>query len=297
MAAAVVLTACGSVNRKVMDRRHKLDPVLISGERDSSLNPQETSQSAVLVEQGAKDPLKDQSLPEDARRDRIPDPGASDPESDLSGKGNGLPYPVERGPREGPGQNASDNPSQTPADSILPSLKLVRLNTSGPGCAPGTVAQQISADSKAFTLLFSAFQLTYAPSEDLFATSTSCLVELEVTSSPGWQWSILTLDYRGFADLPSGVTAEIATGFRLESQSAPVYTHASLVGPMADNYSTRSTFFLTRWSRCGATTSQLVVETSLRLKPEPTLPALVSVDSTDGVFRHQVGLSWRKCVH
>lgn len=189
-----------------------------------------------------------------------------------------------------------------------PRLSIIGIKTFGAGCPEGTVASQIAGDGQAFTLLFSSFQVTYAPAENLYQRSTRCAVAVRTLASPGWQFSLVSLDLRGWADIGPQNRAEIHTKISFKSETSSKKFVAKLAGPYADNFQFRATFPAERdlapassrhrWSACKPA-QDLRIETSLVLKPargeDGQTPMTLTVDSKDGSFHHQWGLRWRPC--
>ncbi len=185
---------------------------------------------------------------------------------------------------------------------------MVGIKTFGVGCPEGSVASQIAADGQAFTLLFSNFQVTYAPTENLYQRSTRCTVALTTAVPAGWQFSFISLDLRGWAEIAPQNRAEIHTKIGFKSRSSHQRFVTKLAGPYADNYQFRATFPLKKgqalgqlkhlWSACKPT-QDLRIETTLMLRPAKgdsgQTPMTLTVDSKDGSFHHQWGLRWRLC--
>ncbi len=201
-------------------------------------------------------------------------------------------------PTQSPSQTPTQSPHQSPNQSPTPSppLTISAIRYSGDACPTGTVAANLSPDSKAFTLLFDAFSLdTPMPSAGLVVTK-ACNVELDLTSAEGWQLTLLTVDERGFATLNSGDEATLTTGFAFAAAAPHAVVASKLAGPLDENFQKRAEADLVTapWSGCQATKT-LHLDVAVALKLAGAAEALLSVDSVDGELHHKAGLAFRRC--
>ena len=75
------------------------------------------------------------------------------------------------------------------------------INYNGSGCPIGTVAQNVSDDNKAFTVIFSDYIAEAGDGISLRDGRKNCQLTLSLSVPQGWQYSIASFDYRGFAFL------------------------------------------------------------------------------------------------
>lgn len=228
-----------------------------------------------------------------------------------AGKGYATPSPTPTSsptaspspspsPSSSPTQPSTQTPTQTPHQSphqspSAPDLTLRAMTTSGLGCPAGSVATNVSPDAKAFTLLFDAFTLNFDPDNGLSATSLACKVQLDLTTPPGWQVTVLTIDWRGFADLSAGASVRLDTTFTFSGKT-PTRFSSTLASPLSGDYQIRAEATLTTatWSNCDAH-KILTVDLGTNLLPHGSDAAILSVDTVDGELHHVAGLAWRRC--
>lgn len=183
---------------------------------------------------------------------------------------------VQQSPHQGPGQYPSAP------------LTIKNLAFTGTGCPAGTVVTNVSPDAKAFTLVFAQFAAEILTGAK--ADAKRCNLTLTLAIPQGWQVSILSLDLRGFADIPKDADATLRTVIGFDDESS------LLQGPHADPFHFRhETTLKTRaWSPCGREAA-LKIGVEAKLSSPNATAATLALDSLDGELRHEVGLAWRRC--
>ena len=83
-------------------------------------------------------------------------------------------------------------------------VQILDLNYRGPGCPDGSVAQNLSADRKAVTLLFDDFIVATDDAPNQTKVRKHCKVDLEMQVPKGWSYGLFCVDYRGYAALDIG---------------------------------------------------------------------------------------------
>jgi hypothetical protein len=70
----------------------------------------------------------------------------------------------------------------------------------------------------------------------------------------GWQYSIASVDYRGFAALPSGVSAVQKANYYFSGQQQQVSAQTTFYGPYNQDYLAHDEIPISSfvWSPCGA---------------------------------------------
>lgn len=82
----------------------------------------------------------------------------------------------------------------------------------GSGCPAGSVANATDATKTVLTLLYDNYVAQIGPGTQPADHRKNCQINLEVHYPGGWQFSLFSVDYRGFEDLDSGVTGmQVAT--------------------------------------------------------------------------------------
>eukprot|EP01126_Amoeba_proteus_P038757 TRINITY_DN4055_c0_g1_i7.p1 TRINITY_DN4055_c0_g1~~TRINITY_DN4055_c0_g1_i7.p1 ORF type:complete len:148 (+),score=18.76 TRINITY_DN4055_c0_g1_i7:181-624(+) len=114
-----------------------------------------------------------------------------------SGTGPSSSGPSSSGPSSsGP---SSSGPSRTGPSRSGPDPRLVTISGiqyAGSGCPAGSVAQVIDPSRTVFTLIFDRFIAQDGPNVDYSETTKNCQINVDLRVPQGWQYSIVSVDYR-----------------------------------------------------------------------------------------------------
>ncbi len=192
---------------------------------------------------------------------------------------------------------------QATAQTKPPNAEIISVNLKGSGCDLASAAVSISPDLQDLSILFDNMVLEAKPSmvnpKNLIAAK-QCTVNIEMGVPAGWQFALVSVDYRGFASVPKGATA-----FQRFVYNAPMMPIVSLrearfVGPYTGNFIFQANQKATRlaWTPCSqskvslAMTASVGIAYSLRNRyPE----AMVSLDSQDLSFKQTFQVQWQQC--
>lgn len=213
-------------------------------------------------------------------------------------------------------KNADEQPEadpvaarQTPADdltlhhgsaqaALAPALpiKIVSVDAAGDGCPANSISTNISPDAQAFTMIFGEFQVVVEPEGKPQRVVRRCGVSVGLDVPVGWQFAVISLDQRGYADLPQGTRAKLTTEISFSDQRSGRKVRTRLVGPTATDFqiSKQVRLAASKWSRCGGQTS-LEVDLEAVVRVKKNQGAYLSIDSLDGEFNQTLGLKWQKC--
>lgn len=195
----------------------------------------------------------------------------------------------------GSAQAEGPNPNEVWVESI---------QAGGTGCPAGTYTQSISDDRQAFTLIFDEFFVELAGRRPV--QRKNCQIDLALHVPNGWQFSIASFDYRGYAYLEPGIDAVQTAYYYFQGQgnSPTFYTQIGDGSSEFDDiYTISDTIGIESvvWSPCGATRN-LQINTDLRVQRRNRRSqayGYLSTDSIDGEFqtRHswRFGFYWRPC--
>lgn len=180
-----------------------------------------------------------------------------------------------------------------------PDPRDVRINAiafAGSGCPAGTVSPNLSADAKAFTLLFDSYVAEAGPGMPLSLARKNCQITVDLRFPQGWSYSVFTVDYRGYAKLESGTYGQQVSNYYFQGQSKTGSFRSTFYGPAERDYQIRDTLPLDAvvWSPCGANRA-LNMNTQVRVSASSGRRALMTVDSIDGELKHIYGIRWRRC--
>ena len=161
-----------------------------------------------------------------------------------------------------------------------------RMN--GEGCPPGSARTLMQSGGNNLAIHFKGFQARSAGRRQQGRTSCNISVPIEVPR--GQQFSISSLQYSGFNDLPSGAQSTFRAEHFFAGQRGPKFARTFRgrnVG--AFNLSDRSATTFRNWSPCGRDVN-LRVNASLMLSGNGT--SEIGGRNNPGI---SYGLRWRRC--
>ncbi|KAL1914366.1 uncharacterized protein VTP21DRAFT_8946 [Calcarisporiella thermophila] len=190
---------------------------------------------------------------------------------------------------------------QEDADSPDPNQVYVRdIKYNGSGCPDKSVTQVLSRDAKVFTLIFSQYIAQYGPNINPVENRKFCQISIDLHVPLGWQYSVASAIYRGYARMDKGVHG-IQSSTYYFSGSAPQYTvRSGFDGPYDRNYLIEDEvpFESTVWSSCNATRN-VNINTNIRITADSDAPktstGLLTTDTIDGKIQQIYQFQWKKC--
>ncbi|KAF2430996.1 hypothetical protein EJ08DRAFT_714005 [Tothia fuscella] len=186
-----------------------------------------------------------------------------------------------------------------PADQIT----IVSAQTSGNGCPQGTVSTSFSTDKTVVTFGFDAFQTYIGPGTKPADKSKNCQIHLTLHYPGGFQYSLMTATYHGYARLDPTVTGSfLSTYYFSQDASRSASSKTTLTGPQylsgavyqkTDTVENASTI----WSPCGAegilnVNNRIALTTSGNDK---NASGELSDDDATVAFEQKVAVKWRTC--
>ena len=172
---------------------------------------------------------------------------------------------------------------------------IVVLNVTGSGCRPNTTAAALSADRTALTIIYSDYAVPAAGATK--AVSKNCRVNLKIEAVSGYAPTIMSVDYRGFADLETGSVVELAATYGFHGASHLESAALRLTGPFSDDWSaTDSADGGLVTGKCNGS-NVLDVDSTLSVTSTSAGAAtdFVAMDSTDGLVPNTFRLTWNAC--
>ncbi|TWW08152.1 hypothetical protein E3A20_27190 [Planctomyces bekefii] len=185
------------------------------------------------------------------------------------------------------------------AQAQVPNYVRVRnISWAGSGCPAGSVAQNVSPDLQAFTLLFDSYIAQVGPGVPIVEKRKNCQLSVDLDFPQGWSYTIFTVDTRGYASLEPGVNGLQQSRYYFMGSAATGTLKTPLVGPVDRDYQIRDVLGLSAlvWSPCGATRA-LNINTEVRLDNScaPGASGMMTIDSIDGNLKLIYGIQWRRC--
>ncbi|KAI8892104.1 hypothetical protein BC833DRAFT_558303 [Globomyces pollinis-pini] len=166
----------------------------------------------------------------------------------------------------------------------------------GTGCPQNTVSVAMAEDQKTFTLIFDQFVASSGPGTTVKDTRKNCQVNVDLHYPQGFSYTINNIDYRGYVNVPAGVTGIQRANYYFSGQTAQIASQTQFVGPQSKDYTSSDRIDVAAliWSPCGAVVSGNV-NAQVRLEGDFSKPAQITVDSIDGKVTQTFGLQWQKC--
>jgi len=167
----------------------------------------------------------------------------------------------------------------------------------GTGCPQGSASVDIFADKKSFQILLQEYIASTGPGVKINESRKNCQVTVGFHYPGGFQYSVFSSDYRGYADIAKGDTGYQKANYYFSGETKQVSTETKIVGPYNDDYLLHDEipFSSTVWSPCGRS-SGLSINTSVRLdSKDKKRESILTTDSIDGKVTYQVGIQWQKC--
>jgi hypothetical protein len=164
-----------------------------------------------------------------------------------------------------------------------------------PGSALGAEcsATAVSApDGSALTILFDDMTVSGDGS-----ASASCSIVAPLELPEGYSLGVYRVDYRGFAHLAKGQTAELSVDYHLGPKQNGRRFSRKVRGPLDEDFALRENIGAGLMKRVGCgTDAALNVAVALRLE-RPGADALATLDSSDGASRRGLvyHFNLRKC--
>lgn len=175
-------------------------------------------------------------------------------------------------------------------------LQSVQYN--GPGCPAGSAVVEVASDAQAFTILFDAFTVEAGGVVPRSQERKTCNLDLVFQVSPGWTFTVDSLDFRGYAQIERNAVGQQISSVMYPPRMALTKLAAlDLEGPSEGDYlhhvevpaSSRI------MAPCVGTMRRLQLRTNIGVMTQHNARALLTMDSVDGVLEHRYRLHWLQC--
>ena len=178
------------------------------------------------------------------------------------------------------------------------SVSIRSINYAGSGCPAGSVAEDISPDYQAFTLMFDSYIAEAGPGVSFREGRKNCNINLSLDFPQGWSFAIMDVDYRGYVYLDRNVTGSQTSRYHFQGDRRTATLQSTYRGPIDQDYHIRDTLGLQSvvWSPCGASRS-LNINTAISLNNRRNRNGggLMTTDTIDGQLTHVYNIKWRRC--
>jgi hypothetical protein len=170
----------------------------------------------------------------------------------------------------------------------------------GSGCRPGTAEVAVAPDNTAFTVTYSEYLAQVGVGAKPTDFRKNCQLSLHVHVPQGFTYAIARADYRGFASLAKGATAQERANYYFQGSPQTVSSTHSLKGPLEENWQASDVVGIEAlvFAPCGAQ-RYLNINTELRVaagkSDTKTTTSFVTMDSTDGSISTIYQFAWKRC--
>ncbi|KAI1962364.1 hypothetical protein LOZ58_002703 [Ophidiomyces ophidiicola] len=177
-------------------------------------------------------------------------------------------------------------------------INIVGVTYGGTGCPQGSARSVISDDRETITLIFDKYVATVGPNVPLEDNRKNCQVNLKLNYPGGYQYSVLGVDYRGYARLDRGVEGTHKTNYYYSGETDDFALSTNFHGPTEGDFllHDESDQVSRNWSPCGSTRG-LNINSQVRVSNnrDRNASGILTNDSIDADFRQIFRIRWRRC--
>ncbi len=193
-----------------------------------------------------------------------------------------------------------------------PSVLIRNIQAIGSGCPQGSFSATISPDANTFSLLLD--QYIAESTRQMTLDRKACQLRVEFAVPSGWQFSVISADYRGFVNVEAGALATHQAIYSFDGSKPPnerpgfqdgsnySFKAQNFNGPFQDNYFIHNEINprIAPWSPCQSNNAQtLFISTFLTARAldwRSPAAAQITLDSIDGQAQSQkFNFAWRRC--
>lgn len=187
-------------------------------------------------------------------------------------------------------------PAATPGGPDKTKVYIESITYGGTGCPQGTVSKSISDDRTTFTLIFDQYIASTGPNVPNTESRKACQLNINLKVPSGWSYTVGTVDYRGYVQLPAGGVGTHTSTYYFSGSQQQCTSSRRFTGPIAKDYKERDTLGLNTvvWCACGAPYA-LNIKNQIAVTSNPGQSAQMTTDSIDGKFTQTFGVLWRNC--
>ncbi|KAF6751324.1 hypothetical protein DFP72DRAFT_816720 [Ephemerocybe angulata] len=180
-----------------------------------------------------------------------------------------------------------------------PGFNITSLGVLGTGCPPGSTYYALSADKTAVTVTFSEFYAEAGPGISISKNRKACQLTLGVKVPSGFTFGVASVDYRGYYQLDSKVTASQSSLYYFQGQIVQSNARSDLKGPIdGKSYTYRDQFDLvsTNLAPCGVDTV-LNINSDVRVSNSANTKGAgyIATDSIDASLATTFTFQWQTC--
>lgn len=181
------------------------------------------------------------------------------------------------------------------AFAASPNITLEEPGYGGTGCPDGSASVTLSPDKTELSILFDEYYVEAGGATNKSFERKSCNIAIPVNVPQGYSVSIITIDYRGYNNIPTGGKTTFNVEYFFAGSKGPVFNKV-FNGPLDDEYLITNKLQAEAlvWSACGAQVN-LRTNSSIRVQTKQNKEALATVDSEDVSTALKFLLQWKQC--
>ncbi|KAF8153448.1 hypothetical protein B0H34DRAFT_106052 [Crassisporium funariophilum] len=178
-------------------------------------------------------------------------------------------------------------------------FNITSLGINGSGCPPGSAYHLLNPDRTAVTVTFSQYYAQAGPGIPVNQNRKNCQLTFGVNVPAGFTFGVATVDYRGYYQLDTNVTAAQQSIYYFQGLLTQATARSDLIGPVyGDDYTYRDSFDLvsTVMSPCGVA-SVLNIQSDLRTNNAKNTAGsgYIATDSIDTHLNTTFNFQWQTC--
>ncbi|KAF2450651.1 hypothetical protein P171DRAFT_516486 [Karstenula rhodostoma CBS 690.94] len=186
-------------------------------------------------------------------------------------------------------------PLKRDASSAPPSFRINKVVSGGSGCPQGSIDVNWTNNGILPIYFGKDFTASVGPSVTADHSRKNCQINLDISYSPGYSYSVYSADYTGYANIESGVKGTVAAHYYFSGEQATGSTSLTLQGPYSGKYVKQDDVVTGVWSPCGQQ-SFLNVNAEVALTPlGGHASGQLAVNKETGRFANQLYIQWRQC--
>jgi hypothetical protein len=139
----------------------------------------------------------------------------------------------------------------------------------------------VANDRTSFTLIFDSFVASSGSGVPVTESRKNCQLNLNIHVPAGMGLADATFDYRGYVQLPAGVSAEEGSAYNLDGNPIDDAS-SSFTGPVTRDYLSRDSLALDLSTSCEERVVTVNIDHEVRLQGTPASQAQITNDSLDG---------------
>jgi hypothetical protein len=180
-------------------------------------------------------------------------------------------------------------------EAVVPQhVRVVGISLLGSGCPAGTADVQIDATKTLMEVTFSEYVIQTGPGTRASDWRKNCKLTLNMEFDQGFQFSTLTTDMKGFAQIPANARGRCTNTFDFTGVTGQANYAINLNGEIEGPFDLKADPDIISWSPCGGTTAIMNMNTQCNISPTQ-LPALIAVDRISGKITVNIALQWQRC--